>query len=124
MAVPESLATDSAIERDMATLNVSDSDFEHAKLAADLIERCNELLAELDEFQAYMKEKKKENAVNIGSHFSKEVQSELRRFKNVRSPSEAPITISAVHSISAIKKSDRFVASTGEFKKRTDLGRF
>ena len=79
----ESLMTDSATNG-MAALDVSGGDAAHVKLAAEMMERCSGLLRELDDLQSYLREKKKENVVHIGSRLKNDLQRELEAMKKVR----------------------------------------
>ena len=83
MDASESLAMNSTIDK-MSALDVSD-DADHVKLAANMVSRCSLLLTELEEFQFYLKEKKKDNVVDIKG-FKNDLESELKRIKNVSNP--------------------------------------
>ena len=84
MVSSESIATTSAIDGEMAALYVSDWDSgAHVQLAAEMVSRCSFLLAELEEFQSCLKEKKKDNIANVKG-FKNDVLTELKRMKAVR----------------------------------------
>ena len=106
MVTSELLMTDSAIDG-MAALDVSDGDAAHVKLAAEMVLRCSGLLAELEEFQSYLRTKKKENIVHIGSHLKNDLLRELEALKNVRQSSYASKRISGIYSCLGDQKSDK-----------------
>jgi hypothetical protein len=75
-------------QQNMNALHASDSDSNsnsgalHERLALDMQERCSVLLEELEQFQAYLKEKKKEAQVEVKG-FKNDLRNELKRIRNV-----------------------------------------
>jgi hypothetical protein len=73
--------TGSGVDTNLVALHISDSDSgDHFQLAAEMVSRCSVLLAELEDFQSYLKEKKKENNVDLKG-FKRDIETDLKRIK-------------------------------------------
>lgn len=84
MVKSNSITPDSALDEDTAALHVSDPDSgKHVRLAAEMVSRCGMLLAELEEFQSYLKKQRKDNIVGVKG-FKYDIENELKRLKAVR----------------------------------------
>ena len=77
-------SSDLTIGKALAALDVSHADSEtaHIGVAADMVARCKYLLTELEEFQDFLKEKKKDTIVDVKG-FKNDVESELNRIRKV-----------------------------------------
>jgi len=70
-----------ALNGDLAAVDRTGSS-EVVKLAADMQQRCRLFLDELEQFQAYLKDQKKENQVELRT-FKAGLQSEMRTIEKV-----------------------------------------
>jgi hypothetical protein len=86
------------VEREMGSLDNSDSfnghvesakDYEGESHVLDMQQRARLLLEELEQFQTYLKEKKKEDTVHLSS-FKTDVQHELKLLEKVRCETPYP----------------------------------
>jgi hypothetical protein len=67
----------------MAGLELNESAIETERDVSDMLQRCQLLLDELEQFQLYLKQQKKDNSVEKFHTFKTHVQNELRLLDNV-----------------------------------------
>jgi hypothetical protein len=67
----------------MAGLELNESAIETERGVSDMLQRCQLLLDELEQFQSYLKQQKKDNAVEKFHTFKGHVQNEMRLLDNV-----------------------------------------
>lgn len=73
---------DGGLENDMASLDVNDPSYDGRRLALDMQAKCRLLLEELEQFQTYLKEQKRERNVEIRT-FKGGLQAEMKLIDKV-----------------------------------------